>query len=337
MAANGNLVNLQDISKQLGPDGDISKFIDVLATENQILDDIIWEEGNLTTGHQSTIITGYPEPSWRLLNYGVAQAKGTTSQIVDTCARMENYLEVDTAIADLNNYKSSFISNQMRMFIKGFGTKMATTLFYGDPTETPEGFKGLSPRYNVLSTDEDESGYNIIDAGGAGSDNTSIWLVIWSPDTAFGIYPKDTQAGFNWKDLGEQTKEDSNGLMHQVYRYNASWNCGFAVANWRGVARVANIDISDLRTAGDTTDTSANLLKYMNLAIDKVEEFIDGGRAAFYMHPEVKSYLRFKMEDKGFSQISMKDIMGRQNILTMQNIPLRSCRALLKNESQITA
>lgn len=336
MAEIGDLVNLQDISRMLDPKGDISKVLDVLATTNEILDDIPWMEGNLSTGHQSTIMTGYPEPSWRLLNYGVAQAKGQTSQIVDTCARMENYLEVDTAEADLNNYRSGFVSNQMKMFIKGFGTKMATTLFYGDTATNPEGFKGLSPRYATISTDEDVSGYNIIDAGGTGSDNTSIWLVVWNDETAFGIFPKGTEAGFKWKDLGEDTKTDSNGLMHQVYRYNASWNCGFAVPNWRGVARVANIDMSDLRTAGDTTDTSANLLKYMNLAIDKVEEFIEGGKAAFYMHPEVKSYLRFKMEDKGFAQISMKDIMGRQNVLTMQGIPIRSCRALLKTESQIT-
>jgi hypothetical protein len=336
MAQRGTLTNLKDISNMLDPNGNIAKVIDVLATENQILDDIPWMEGNRDGGHTSTIMTGYPEPSWKLLNYGVPQVKGSTAQITDTCAIMAEYLEVDTDLANLNSYKDDFIRTQMQMFIKGFGTKMAYNLFYGDTNQTPEGFKGLKPRYNAISTDENNSGYNIISAGGTGSDNTSIWLVVWSPETATGIYPKGMEAGFKWKDLGEQTKEDSAGLMRQVYRYYASWNCGFAIPNWRGVARVANIDISDLRTAGDTSDVSANILKNMNLVIDKVEEFIDGGRAAFYMHPEVKSLLRFKMEDKGFAQLDLKEIMGRQNILTMQGIPIRSCRSLLKTESVVS-
>ena len=41
MGAIGSLVNLQDISRMLDPKDQIANVIDVLATGNQILDDIV--------------------------------------------------------------------------------------------------------------------------------------------------------------------------------------------------------------------------------------------------------------------------------------------------------
>lgn len=59
-------------------------------------------EGNLPTGHKTTIRSGLPSATWRLLNYGVQPSKSTTVQVTDSVGMLETYAEVDKSLADLN-------------------------------------------------------------------------------------------------------------------------------------------------------------------------------------------------------------------------------------------
>jgi len=322
---------LADLSKRLDPNDKVATIIEIINKKNAILDDIIWKEGNLLTGEKTTIRTGIPEPTWRKLNYGVAQAKSTTQQITDTCGMMESYCEVDKDLVKLNGNTSAYLMSENKAFIEGFGQTLASTMFYGDVSVNPEKFTGLAPRFSAISTNEDESGYNIIDAKGTSTNNTSIWAVVWGQDTVMGIYPKGSKAGFEMENLGQVTSVDSNGLMHEVIRTHYKWDCGLTVKNWRAVARVANINYTQLLTAGDSSDVSANIVKYMQMAMDRVEDFIDGGTLVFYMHPEVKSMLGLKLDEKGFSQLSVQELKARRNVLTFNGAPIRPCRAILKN------
>ncbi|MXF24183.1 major capsid protein, partial [Escherichia coli] len=79
-----------------------------------------------------------------------------------------------------------------RAFIEAMNQAMAQTLFYGDSSVNPQQFMGLSSRYSSLSAGNAQ---NIIDAGGTGTDNTSIWLVVWGENTVHGIFPKGQKAG----------------------------------------------------------------------------------------------------------------------------------------------
>ena len=76
MARIGDTVaTLGDVAKRLDKDGKIDKIVEIMADTNEILDDMLFQEGNLPTGHKTTIRTGLPEVAWRLLNYGVPQSK----------------------------------------------------------------------------------------------------------------------------------------------------------------------------------------------------------------------------------------------------------------------
>jgi hypothetical protein len=332
------VTTLADYTKRLDPNDKIAVIAEILNKKNAILDDIMWKEGNLITGEKTTIRTGIPAPTWRILNYGVPKAKSTTAQITDTCGMMETYCEVDKSLVELNGNTTAFLASENKAFIEGFGQTLATALFYGNQSTDPEKITGFDPRFNVLSTDEDKSGYNIIDAGSTTNYNTSIWAVVWGADTAYGIYPKGSKAGLTMENLGQQTSIDSNGLMHEVIRTHYKWDCGLTVKNWRGISRVANINWAAMQTAGDATDTSVNIIKFMQQAMDRVEEYIDGGNLVFYMHPELKSLLGLKLDEKGFAQLGRKDLEGRRNVLTFNGAPVRACRSILKaTESRITA
>ena len=57
--------NLLDVVKRTDPDGNIGMFAELLNEVNPILDDMVWKEGNLATGHRATIRTGLPDVTFR--------------------------------------------------------------------------------------------------------------------------------------------------------------------------------------------------------------------------------------------------------------------------------
>ncbi len=76
-------LTLADWAKRIDDDGKIAEIINLLSQTNEILDDMLWVEGNLPTGHKTTIRTGLPSAYWRLLNMGVPRGKSTTAQITE--------------------------------------------------------------------------------------------------------------------------------------------------------------------------------------------------------------------------------------------------------------
>jgi hypothetical protein len=335
---------LLDVARRLDPNGSIAAVAEVLTNYNDILDDIPWTEGNLPTGHQTTIRTSKPTPTFRLLNQGVVPAKSTTGQVVDTCAIIENRSHVDVDLANLGGNAASFRMSEDKGIMQGMSDSLADTLIYGDVSVNPEKFNGLAARYYSLESDDVTTSANVIDAGGSGSDNTSIWLVCWSPDKVFGIYPKGSKAGLQMEDRGIQdilTDSSTNAYM-KAYVSWFQWKCGLCIRDWRYVVRIANVDVSDLLTAGDASDTSANIEKKMMQALDKLPPDANI-RPVFYMNETVRSMLRVKMYNKSNAYLTLdRDITGQgiarpQGTLKFQGVPCRRIDSILSTESALTA
>lgn len=324
-----NNPTLMDLAKRTDPDGRISTIIELLNQDNGILDDMSWVEGNLPTGHRTTVRTGLPAPTWRKLYGGVQPTKSTTRQITDNTGMLEAYAEIDKALADLNGNTSAFRLSEDKAHIEGMMQEMTQTIFYGNEGTEPEAFTGLAPRYNSLSA---ENGQQIIDAGGTGSDNTSIWLVVWDTDKVHGIIPKGSTAGLQHKDLGEVTIEnvDGSGGRMQAYRSHYRWDAGLTVRDWRFVVRIANIDKS-LLTAD--VSTGANITDLMVQAIERVQGL--NGRPVFYTNRSIRSILRRQMIEKvKNSTLTMEDLAGKR-IPAFDGIPIRRVDALATDEARV--
>lgn len=324
-----NNPTLMDLAKRTDPDGKIATIIELLNQDNGILDDMTWVEGNLPTGNRTTVRTGLPAPTWRKLYGGVQPTKSTTRQVTDNTGMLEAYAEVDKALADLNGNSASFRLSEDKAHIEGMMQKMAQTLFYGNEGTEPEAFTGLAPRYNSLSA---ENGQQIIDAGGTGTDNTSIWLVVWDTDKVHGIIPKGSNAGLQHKDLGEVTIENVDGLggRMQAYRTHYRWDAGLTVRDWRYIVRVANIDKSDLTGTGAT---GAKITDLMVQAIERVQGL--SGRPVFYMNRSLRSFLRRQMiETVKQSTLTMEDIAGKR-IPAFDGIPIRRVDILATDEARV--
>jgi hypothetical protein len=328
MATIGNLaLSLSDWAKRLDPGGKTARIVEILNQTNHILEDMMWVEGNLPTGHRTTIRTGLPVATWRKLNYGVPRGKSTSAQVQDVTGMLEVYSEVDKALADLNGNSAEFRLSEDKAFIEGMNQQAATALVYESETANPERITGLAPRFNTLAAD---NATNIIDAGGTGTDNTSIWLIVWGDMTCHGIFPKGSRGGLRQKDLGEQTVFDGNAPpgQYQAYRTHYKWDFGLSLRDWRYVVRVCNLDVSDLAGA-----SPVNLINLLIRAINKIPN-MEVGRPAIYCNRAVKTWLEIQVLNKPNMALKWEDWAGKP-VLTFRGIPIRTVDAILNTEARV--
>lgn len=319
-----------DVTRRLDPNGKIDAVVELLHQTNEVLEDAVWLEGNLPTGHRTTVRTGLPTPTWRKLYGGVQPTKSVTTQITDACGMLEAYAEVDKALADLNGNTAAFRLSEDRAHLEGMNQEFASTLFYGDTTTAPEEFHGFHVRFIDASGNLSD---NMIEGGAVDgqTDCTSIWLVVWGPNTAHCIYPKGSVAGWQMADKGQVTIEDangSNGGRYEAYRTHYRWDCGLTVRDWRYVARIHSIDTStlvkDAATGADLTDLMAQATE--------VIPSLSMGRPVFYCSRTVKSFLRRQIAAKVASSTLTMDQVGGKHVLTFDGIPVRRCDAILNTE-----
>lgn len=322
---------LLDITKRLDPEGKVDTIAEILNQTNEVLDDMVWIEGNLPTGHRTTVRSGLPTPTWRKLYGGVQPTKSRTVQVTDSVGMLEAYAEVDKALADLNGNSAAFRLSEDRAHIEGMNQEFASTLFYGAEANEPEAFTGFGARFNDQAA---ENGGNIITDAATpdGSDNTSIYLVVWGPNTVHGIYPKGSIAGLNMEDKGQVTIEniDGNGGRMEAYRTHYRWDCGLTVRDWRYVVRI-NIDQENLvKNAASGPD----LIDLMTQAVELVPS-LSMGRPAFYANRTVRSFLRRQIANKvAASTLTIEQVAGK-HVTMFDGIPLRRCDAITNTEAGI--
>lgn len=322
---------LLDITKRLDPNGKIDTIVEMLNQTNEILEDMVWIEGNLPTGHRTTIRTGLPTPTWRKLYGGVQPTKSSTAQVTDTCGMLEAYAEVDKALADLNGNTAAFRLSEDRAHIEGMNKEFASTLIYGNESTEPEAFTGFAPRFNDQSA---ENGGNILTSAATpdNADNTSIWLVVWGPNTVHGIYPKGSLVGLKHEDKGQVTIEsiDGAGGRMEAYRSHYRWDCGLSVRDWRYVVRI-NVDQEDLVK---NASSGPDLIDLMTQATEMIPS-LSMGRPAFYCNRTIKSFLRRQIMNKiAASTLTMEQVAGK-HVTMFDGIPVRRCDSILNTESGI--
>jgi hypothetical protein len=332
-------LTLADWAKRLDPNGQVPVIAELLSQTNEILEDAMFVQGNLPTGHRLTIRTGLPQIFYRMINQGVPTSKSTTAQIDEACGILEARSHIDVELAKLNGNTSEFRLSEDRAFIEGMNQTMAGALFYGNPATDPRQFLGLQTRYSAISGAGNAQ--NILDAGGTGSNNCSIYLVVWGDQTVFCPFPKGSQAGLMHQDLGEESVPDANNNFFQAMRTLYQWKNGLAVKDWRYVVRICNINVTDLTGQSGTQAASAAtaIINLMSRAIDRVPN-LAMGKAAFYANRTVYSMLRVAALGKSNAALSISDAMTQfgtpYKLTSFLGVPLRKVDQLLNTESRVT-
>lgn len=325
-----NRYTLLDFAKSIDPDGSVARVIRLLSQTNEILADAPAIEGNLPTGHQITQETGLPSVYYRQINQGTAPGVSKTAQITEQCAMLEARSEIDVKLANLNGNSAAWRLSRAGRYLEAMNQRMTSTLIYGNGGLTPAEFSGFSVRYSSLSAG---NGGNIIDAGGTGTDNSSIYLIGWGAECVHLIYPKGSSGGIQHKDLGEGDAFDAGtpALRYRALMDLWGWDNGLALPDWRYVIRIANIDISNLVAQS----SNADLIEKMIIAIHALP-FIGMCKPVFYMNRTLFSMLDIQRRNDVIAGggIKYENVDGIATS-TFRGIPIRKLDGLLETEARV--
>lgn len=332
-------LNLIDMMKA-SPDGkQVSALIEVLKQQNAILDDAVAIECNMGTFHRHIIRTGLPSVAWGALYQGTPMSKSNRQQVDDTTGFLEGLSSVDERLLKISPNEGAIRMQEANGFLEAMNQEVATGIFYHSTAASPEKFKGLNARYGALAGSG--PGNQIVDGGGSGSDNTSIWFITWGEGYTVLLYPKGTKAGLEREDMGRQRVTDAVGNPFYVKEEKFTWHIGLAVADWRFNSRVANIDVSDM-AAGTVKVNSLMSKAYYKLQNRRVDR--NGGvgvgkkRIAIYMNRDVLAALDAENVNRAsvdnYVRLRVGELEG-QEIMTWRGIPIRETDAILNTEARV--
>jgi hypothetical protein len=296
------------------------------------------------TRHRHKIRTGLPTVTWGKLYQGIPQSKSGYAVVADTTGFVESRSSVDERELEIADNPALLRMLEAEGHLESMGQTIESGLFYSDDTATPEQFKGLAARYNTIGGSA--GGNNVISAGGAGSDNTSIWVVTWSEKTTFMLHPKGTKAGVTREDKGSQRVTDSNGDAYYVKEELFRCHVGVGVKDWRFNARVANIDVSNMQAG------SVDLNKFLRQALYKLPNTYstkmvgaDGtfnenasveGRTVIYMNRDALQALDAQGTDSSNAALRLQpqELEGRM-VQTFRGIPIEVSDAIVNTEAVV--
>lgn len=319
---------LLDLTSRLDKNGNVIPVIEMLSQQNEILDDAVWLEANELTGHTTSIRTGIPEPTFRKLYGYVQPSKSTSVKVREGLGMLENYAEVDKALADLNGNSAAWRLSEESAFIEGFGQKVARYMIYGNEATEPEGFTGLAPRFNDQSA---VNGENILTSAATpdGTDNTSIWVVGWGPNACHMIYPKGSQAGLQIQDKGQVTLTSADGNM-EAYRTHYKWDCGMVVRDWRYIVRI-NFDLEDIVASGATGPVLRDMLAKAMRRIPNLNTV----RPAVYMNRDALDAFDLQMNRDPLLSFKTQEEAQGKVVTRFRGVPIRRVDQILSTESGI--
>lgn len=332
-------LSMADLFKRTGQHGTADIIETLNDTSQDIMTDFVMMECNQGTKHTHSIRTGLPSVSWGALYEGIPQSKSTVQQVDDTTGFVEALSTVDQRVLDLAGANRLMVRLQeSRSFIESMSQELVKAFFYHNPATDARLPKGLGARYGVKGTSG--AGNQIVDAGGTGSDNTSIWIVTWGADGVTALYPQGTNAGITQQDMGRQRVTDEAGNPYYVEEEMFRTHMGFAVKDWRHVVRVANIDVSDMQVGSvalyDFLRTA--YYKMHSRRIQKVADQRNPGRSVIYCNRDVLEALDRLATNAGasdnFVRLHHTEVEGKE-VLAYRGIPIRETDALLNTEARV--
>lgn len=249
--ANSQWPTLVDVASRTDPDGGVAEVSEMLSQCNDYTDDAPYMEANEKTGHEFVFRTSIPAGSWRGYNMGVAYSKSTTAKARVGLGMLADWSQVDRSLLKHSGQGEKFRRSEDMAFLEGMSQTIAQTLIYGNTAQTPAEFMGLAPFYNTLNTNTAQNAANVMDGGGTGSSNTSMWFIGWSPKSFFMLYPRGSSAGLNMEDRGDTVPAyDNLGNPFMAYTSYFEQEVGLCPMDWRYGARIANIDVTSAGLAG---------------------------------------------------------------------------------------
>lgn len=317
-------LTLKELANRRDPDGQLSAIVEALSEDNEVMQDAPFFEGNDYFSNRTTRRSSIPSGSWRKINEAVGIEASGTVQVIDTIGILETYSEIDRILVDSAPNAKQFRSDEDMAFVEGLGQTMASTIWYGNSSTTPETFTGFAPRMDDLAATT-----NVIGGGGTGSGLTSVWLVQWGRTKCHMVYPRNyaKSLGISHEDKGLVTVEPTATTRQEVYRSFFQARAGLVVRDAKCMARYANIE----STGSSNIFDEDNLIKLMNRMKNR------GKGCTLYVNPEILSQMQIRLKDKTNVNFTMDNgLDGGGPVMRFNMAPIRISEQILLTESALT-
>lgn len=324
---------LKDIVERTAPDGSVARIIEAAEIAMPLLRDATFIKCNDGTSHESTIRTGLAPVAERRYNQGIKQTKTNTMQVKEQTAMLEDLSVVDAKLAEKSGNVDAYRASERIGKLQSGHQWLGRNFIYGSPELSADTFMGFAPRYSSKSA---LSGSQIIDAGGTGSDNTSMYLVTWGGAGANFIYPGTTTAGFEMKDMTPNGPELVDAPVQsddrKKMRGYADWmglHIGLTLGDWGAGGRIANIDVSDLKKDASTGADLIDLLTDLRWAVKtdsnaaslginyETGELVQG-KTVLYVNRTIGAMLEKQARNYKNVELRMEELVGRNATKTFQ-------------------
>lgn len=313
-------LSIKELTARIDPRGRPARIAEVLQQKNAILEDIPMIEANETFTNRTVRRSAEPTGSFRKLNLGIAPAASKTTPIVDVVGLLESYSKIDERVVAAAPSPREFRSSEDMAHVAGMGKTIAGKLIAGNANTTPEEFTGLNARLSSTSA------LNVIDAGGSGSDTTSIYIVTWSTDYTYGIYGRGMVGGIKAEDLGLQMIEAS-GIINTWWVTHFVWEVGLVVRNERGIGRIANIESSKTATTNAFNEDDL---------IDLLVEMDVQPSTRIYVNRNIYAQIWKRLKDKNNVYFTKNDGLDAGGLpVSFNGIPIRLVEQITNTQTAI--
>lgn len=339
MVLGKELLTLADSKKLMAVE--IADIAEVMRKAVPIVDDIPYQEMNKGIKHVVSLRSDLPEVYYRKANQAIPASKSTIEEREFVAAHFESKSQMDEAVAEYGG-KENIAKNrwvQAEGHIQANAHELADLIVYGSPSESSNKVPGIFDVLSTLNTAEPTS-KQIIDAGGVGSDNASILFVSWGKKKVYGVFEAGTQAGLKRIDRtkGETRVQITGPLIGggtgTYWGFEEDFHCdhGLVVEDYRALARIANIDVSDLKGV-----SAAELFKLMTKAIYRIPPMLRQQKGKIYMNSTLLAFL----DEQSLELISAGGGLTRENyqgetVLKFRGWEIREMDIMLNTEARVT-
>lgn len=344
--ATGSWPTLLDVANRSMPDGNIPLMAEMLSQCNELLEDAPYVEANEMGGHVFTYRTSIPAGTWRQYNQGVPYSKSTSAKSRVGLGMLEDYSQVDRALARHSGDVEKFRESEDVAFLEGMSQTVVQTLIYGNTKANPSQFMGFAPFYNTVSTGNADNAANVFNGGGTASNNSSLWLIGWNPETMSLLFPRGSMAGLEMEDKGDTVPAyDSFGNRFEAYTSWFHQEVGLMPKDWRYAARLANLDVTAAGLAGPNAYDIFVGMDQMLLAFPKIDATTSGitktdapteasVRAVFYANRTIRHFMFVQSVRNRNVLLGINDYAGKP-VEGYRGVPIKTVDQLLNTESQV--
>lgn len=322
-------LSMLDLVRRQDPNGAMAKIVELLSKKLPMLEHATSKMGNLETGHRFTTRNTEPALGWRRFNDGVVPSKSTTTQYDESCGMLQGFSRVDSDLAKLGGNEAAFRASEDKAFLSSMAKEAARALFYSSVSDNPEEIHGFSPRYPTLATPNVINGATYTGTTAAGNEQSSIWFINWGDETTYLITPKGMPTGLQSEDLAKQLVDAGSGRLYTAWVTKWAWNLGLCVQDRRQVARICNLDTTDINTDAEM----ALIVNAMIAAYYRIQD-PDTGNLHIYTNRVVGEMLHRGAMSKASNQLTLDTYAGKP-ITKFLGYPIHVTDALLATEAPL--